>query len=71
MFLHSKVGAFIGDRGFHLEIPQILLFEEKEHLIIYDDIVSERIGNFFNDILLVVTCIEHYWTGQIGKEKLF
>jgi hypothetical protein len=40
-------------------------------LIIYDDIVSEEFGNLIDDILLAVTCIKYFWTGQISEEKLF
>jgi hypothetical protein len=57
--------------SFNVEVMQILLFEEKEGLIIYNDKILEEIGNLINDILLAVACINHFWTGQIGKEKLF
>jgi hypothetical protein len=45
--------------------------EPPTHLIIYDDIVSEEFGNLIDDILLAVTCIKYFWTGQISEEKLF
>jgi hypothetical protein len=41
-------------------LPQILLFEEKEHLIIYNDKVLEEIGTLIDEILLAITCIKHF-----------